>query len=1285
MLAGFARPIGPLQMGDDFARPIANPFTDGAVTVEQMAARAARQSYVPGELVVAMRTALAPGDAEASVLCVDWSERLGLADARAIKTLMTVATGDQDSVSLVQLDIGSADVVSTMRRLADAADVVWSSPNFRSDLADAREFFPNDPQFGSQYHHPLMGNDAAWDITLGDPSLVIAITDDGVELNHADLATGIWRNPGETPGDGLDNDENGYIDDDLGWDFVHHDRDANPNRSSDDHGTHVAGIAGARTNNGTGVAGTAGGATIMPLQFYDGGSSGLWTASVINETFKYAADNGARIVSTSYNIDTWVGDPVFTAGLQYMYDHGLLLFNSAGNNGALNPARQAFEQTLLVANTNNLDRRNSSSNYGVGVDLAAPGTSILSTVVGNSYGLKTGTSMAAPNAAAVAALIWSQNPTWNRDQVATQLLGTADNIDSLNPAVAGLLGAGRVNAQRALTTVLDGPRVKELEGLPQEGEISTSSIRQFTLSFDHVMDPASVNSVANYDLRSSGPDGLFDTADDLVAMVSPAREYRVSTNRLPIDILDGPLLPGDYRMTLVSGGLQDPFQMPLDGDANGIAGGDWQRYFQIALSPPVAVLPLGSLAYHQSVPGAISSTNSARTISLALDAPQTLSLVVDTQEGLKPWIQLRDPAGALIAEASSTSSKAVIQSARVSAPGEYQVTLMGLNDSTGPFDLSMYLNASVELEAHGGPANDQAATAQQLEDSSLPLGTGQASRMAVVASLPSELGVPVDGDDFETGSLGARWATQSTPNGRIQITGDEGTGAGSYAMLMDRSPNNGFALNEAVWTTDLSAWTHPILRFQHAEWSDEEQPLPATFTGSANGDGVSMSQDGITWFRLFNPTNQVTGVWTSQSVDLWEAANAAGIGLGPDIQIKFQQYDDFSLPTDGRGYDEIVIADLQLADDWYEFTLNDGESATVAGTRALPSTNAFSVELLAEDGTTVLATGTTTGNVTAAIANFVDETTDGETDRYLVRVRGIDGDYSLMVTRGADFDTEPNDGPSPSSQSISGTGGVLGYVDHDGLAPADSDDYFSLALNLGESLAIHASLPGDGPWDWDNALAGSGGSLLRLQLRNGAGTTLAEGIDLLNYTATQSGALDLRVFAEGARGEYFLDVSVSPAVDGDFNDDGEYDCQDINSLVTQIAQGQNDLAYDLNHDAVVNLADLDAWLSEAGVIHLGPGRSYLKGDANLDGQVDGTDFNFWNAHKFTETAEWCSGDFNADGRIDGEDFSLWNANKFQSAAPIAFAQWTAEQAPLRSPRSVVAEALHVARRAHMVL
>lgn len=130
---------------------------------------------------------------------------------------------------------------------------------------------------------------------------------------------------------------------------------------------------------------------------------------------------------------------------------------------------------------------------------------------------------------------------------------------------------------------------------------------------------------------------------------------------------------------------------------------------------------------------------------------------------------------------------------------------------------------------------------------------------------------------------------------------------------------------------------------------------------------------------------------------------------------------------------------------------------------------------------------------------------------------------------------------------------------------------------------------------------------------------------------------------------YDILMSPAPRLDGDFNNDGAYRCDDIDALTDAIASGASPVAFDLTGDDRVDLNDLHAWLAEAGQQNLPSGQPYIVGDANLDGAVDGSDFNFWNGYKFTQDTAWCHGNFSADAVIDGADFALWNSHKFTSA------------------------------------
>lgn len=475
-------------------------------------------------------------------------------------------------------------------RLRTLNDIAWAEPNVIVHRGE--DFTPNDPQYSAsgQYFHRIAQTDLAWDTQMGQPSIIVAVTDDGVGYNHPDLTDNIWINPGEIPGNGVDDDGNGFIDDVRGWDFSGNDNNPLPAGSST-HGTHVSGIIAARTHNATGVAGTAGGngsagsgVRIMPVRW---AGTTSWTATAVANSFTYAANNGAKIVNSSYNFDGFAGNATVNAAFEYSYSKGVLHFNSAGNNSQLNPPRGVFTQPLFVASLDSGDVRSSFSNYGDFVDISGSGSSILSTTTssdgtGVSYSNSSGTSMSTPHAAGVAALLWSQNPSWTREQLVAVLLGSADIVDAENPNFLNWLGTGRVNAYRGLTQPLPPPRLGRTINMDATG-LPLPAPSSFTIFTPMRLDPASVTA-ANFELRGDGPDNTFDTADDVIVplVINAGAAYQVGTNSLVFTKSGGGSFAADnYRFTAFSGAtkLRDAFGTALDGDLDGLAGGNYVRNF----------------------------------------------------------------------------------------------------------------------------------------------------------------------------------------------------------------------------------------------------------------------------------------------------------------------------------------------------------------------------------------------------------------------------------------------------------------------------------------------------------------------------------------------------------------------------------------------------------------------------------------------------------------------------------------------------------------------------------
>jgi subtilisin family serine protease len=255
----------------------------------------------------------------------------------------------------------------------------------------------------------------------------------------------------EIPDNALDDDGNGFIDDVHGWNFA-----LNNNVVADDygHGTHVAGIAAAQINNAIGIAGMAGGATIMPVKVFFPPPNVLGTYEDLIRAMVYATDNGARVINMSLGATSYsLGEE---AAVEYAWDHGVVVVAAAGNTGHNTyhyPA--AHRNAIAVAATDASDNRAGFSTYGDFVDVAAPGSGVYSTLMSGGYGSMSGTSMATPHVAGLAALLFSLNPRLTNAQVRALIETNTDDLGS-----AGwdpYFGSGRINARRALAAAAPPP------------------------------------------------------------------------------------------------------------------------------------------------------------------------------------------------------------------------------------------------------------------------------------------------------------------------------------------------------------------------------------------------------------------------------------------------------------------------------------------------------------------------------------------------------------------------------------------------------------------------------------------------------------------------------------------------------------------------------------------------------------------------------------------------------------------------------------------------------------
>lgn len=324
---------------------------------------------------------------------------------------------------------------------------------------------PNDPKSANntsvngQYHiytvHAAGSTQSGWDISTGSATTIIGICDTGTELTHSDLVNQLAHNAAD-PINGVDDDLDGYMDNYTGWDVGMNDNNAT--WQGDAHGVHVSGCASAQCNNSVGLCGTGYNCKFMPVKIAD--ASGSLVAAY--EGITYAADHGCSVINCS-----WGGGGGGSYG-QGIIDYATnnkdaLVVAAAGNNGideAFYPA--AFDKVISVAATTNTDARASFSNYNYTVDVCSPGNNINATWTGSTYAMNSGTSMASPVCAGVAAIIRSYYPSYNALQAGERLKTTADNIYSVagntGPTYADRLGTGRINLYRALTDPI-GPSI----------------------------------------------------------------------------------------------------------------------------------------------------------------------------------------------------------------------------------------------------------------------------------------------------------------------------------------------------------------------------------------------------------------------------------------------------------------------------------------------------------------------------------------------------------------------------------------------------------------------------------------------------------------------------------------------------------------------------------------------------------------------------------------------------------------------------------------------------------
>ncbi|MBN1476305.1 S8 family serine peptidase [Candidatus Sumerlaeota bacterium] len=587
----------------------------------------AQVAHVPGEVLIAWREGPQRSAARVSL------------SRRGFQCLRESRAPDRPERWALPAKTGVAQALSMLRR---NPTVRIAEPNLIRELC---EVFPNDPLFATDQWNLWdavgdMDIDAteAWEITVGSPEVVIALIDSGLDLDHPDLAGNLWVNPGETPGNGVDDDGNGYVDDVHGYDFAAGDGDP---MSTSDHGTFVAGVAGMVGDNGFGGAGVCWQVSLMPLRVF-GGSA---TLDDLIEAIDYAADRGADVINASYGgfeFSELEAEAYARAG-----DAGVIVVAAAGNDGIrvdrnrFYPATHGLPNLIAVGGSNRSDESADFTNFGANtVDVLAPSVPLTSTVNHPSsdetsgFRLWGGTSFAAPHVSGAAALVRSVHPSASPREVIERIRAGVDHPAAVDGAT---LSNGRLSAVGPLAADAVAP-----------GAVTDLRVRDFASLGARVLftapgDDGAMGTPARWDVRVD-TEPLTEESWDAAprAWDIPLPAAGGTTVTLPLSRVNGETMapsatfhvgvravdevgnlgPLSNLCTVTTAGVTTLFFDDFESDSGAwSADAPWTRTDQVEAFS-------GNFCYHDSVAGAYAPNTD---ISLTLATPLDLSGAVSPE------------------------------------------------------------------------------------------------------------------------------------------------------------------------------------------------------------------------------------------------------------------------------------------------------------------------------------------------------------------------------------------------------------------------------------------------------------------------------------------------------------------------------------------------------------------------------------------------------------------------------------------------------------------------------
>jgi Tol biopolymer transport system component/subtilisin family serine protease len=612
-----------------------------ASDMESSAPKRPELDFVPGEILVRFRN-------ESQAKVIERSEMSVRAEGRTLQVRVEPFAGSKLVEGLRLARVPAGDTLSAIAELSARPEVLYAEPNYVRRINK----LPNDPRFSEMWGLKNTGQpngngnpgsvgadidaELAWNTTTGSRSVVVGVIDEGIDVNHEDLKDNIWKNPVEVA-NGVDDDGNGYVDDVNGWDFYHNDKtvfDGTGNYPADEtdaHGTHVAGTIGASGDNGTGVVGINWQVSLMSLKILgpDGGSS-AGAISAYNYAGKmrelWDTTNGAkganiRVLNNSYGGGGF--SQAESDAIRALADRGILFVVSAGNENSNNdnfpvyPANYISPNLISVAASDRSDLRPSYTNIGAAtVNMAAPGSGILSTTPNNTYDFYDGTSMAAPHVSGAAALVCAAFPNISMRRLRSALLYSGEVLEKTSYYTV-IASGRRLNAANALQNAASADTTP-----PAAVTLNNAFwyFRKVSLSWTVPGDDGTSGQAAAYELRFSETDlsspAQFELARPLPVQIlpNPAGSFQGVDVEIPwqhpkgflgIRAVDeagnaGPIVSIPVNLTQDVGdpytvAQSAPAALSTGGTALGMVGDDLYKSYNLPFAFPF----FGSTSYYQ--------------------------------------------------------------------------------------------------------------------------------------------------------------------------------------------------------------------------------------------------------------------------------------------------------------------------------------------------------------------------------------------------------------------------------------------------------------------------------------------------------------------------------------------------------------------------------------------------------------------------------------------------------------------------------------------------------------